>query len=245
MTSWIDEELVGCEFRDARLVKRFKTLVEQLSQAIGETIPMACQDWASTKAAYRFFSNERVDEQEILSGHFQASRDRFNTTDGLVLVLHDTTTFSFQRDEPGEIGATFKVNSGKDKAGRLRQHTVCGILMHSSLIVTLEGLPLGLCAIKFWTRKQFKGTNALKKRINPTRVTIEEKQSIRGIKNIKQATNLLQARNDVFISAKVTLSCMNNFLGDRHRFDAFQFLGARCDRVVARVMDRIREKNRS
>ena len=26
---------------------------------------------------------------------------------------------------------------------------------------------------------------------------------------------------------------------------AFQFLGARCDRVVARVMDRIREKNRS
>ena len=193
MTSWIDEELVGCEFRDARLVKRFKTLVEQLSQAIGETIPMACQDWASTKAAYRFFSNDRVDEQEILSGHFQASRDRFNATDGLVLVLHDTTAFSFQRDEPGEIGATFKVNSGKDKAGRLRQHTVCGILMHSSLIVTLEGLPLGLCAIKFWTRKQFKGTNALKKRINPTRVPIEEKESIRWIDNIQQATNLLQA----------------------------------------------------
>src|SRR5215831_2010591 len=193
MISWTDEELAGCEFRDARLGKRFKTLVEQLSQAIGETIPMACQDWASTKAAYRFFSNYRVDEQEILPGHFQATRDRFNATDGLVLVLHDTTAFSFQRDEPSEIGATFKVNSGKDKAGRLRQHTVCGILMHSSLIVTLEGLPLGLCAIKFWTRKQFKGTNALKKRINPTRVPIEEKESIRWIDNIQQATNLLQA----------------------------------------------------
>ena len=49
---------------------------------------------ASTKAAYRFFSNERVDEKEILSGHFQATRDRFHATDGLVLVLHDTTTFS-------------------------------------------------------------------------------------------------------------------------------------------------------
>jgi Transposase DNA-binding len=35
-----------------------------------------CQDWANTKAAYRFFSNERVDEDAILSGHFQATRDR-------------------------------------------------------------------------------------------------------------------------------------------------------------------------
>jgi hypothetical protein len=54
MTSWIDEELAGCEFADARLENRFKKLVEQLSDGVGETIPMACQDWANTKAAYRF-----------------------------------------------------------------------------------------------------------------------------------------------------------------------------------------------
>jgi Transposase DNA-binding len=46
MTSWIDKELAGCGFRDVRLGKRFRLLVERLSQAIGETIPMACQDWA-------------------------------------------------------------------------------------------------------------------------------------------------------------------------------------------------------
>ncbi|MFX5085463.1 hypothetical protein ABTC40_22735, partial [Acinetobacter baumannii] len=44
----------------------------------------------------------------------------------------------------------------------------CGILMHSSLAVTTSGLPLGLTAVKFWTRKKFKGTNALKRKINPT-----------------------------------------------------------------------------
>jgi hypothetical protein len=43
----------------------------------------------------------------------------------------------------------------------------CGILMHSSLAVTTSGLPLGLTAVKFWTEK-FKGTNALKRKINPT-----------------------------------------------------------------------------
>ncbi len=62
---------------------------------MGASIPLACQDWASTKAAYRFFSNDRVSEAEILAGHFQATRDRFAATDGPILVLHDTTEFSF------------------------------------------------------------------------------------------------------------------------------------------------------
>ena len=53
-------------------------------------------------------------------------------------------------------------------------HTVCGLLLHDSLAVTTDGLPLGLSAAKFWTRKKFKGTNALKKKICPTRVPIEK-----------------------------------------------------------------------
>ena len=63
--------------------------------------------------------------------------------------------------------------------------------MHSSLAVTIEGLPLGLTAVKFWTRKKFKGTAALKKKINPTRVPIEKKESIRWLENVQQSTALL------------------------------------------------------
>ena len=187
---WVDREIAGCEFRDARLGKRFRKLLEQIGGAMGESIPMACQDWANAKAAYRFFSNERVSEEDILAGHFQATRDRFAAHDGPVLVLHDTTEFSFQREQAEAIGMTYKVNSGTDKAGRLRSHTVCGILMHSSLAVTTGGLPLGLAAVKFWTRKKFKGTAALKKKINPTRVPIEKKESIRWLENLKQSTEL-------------------------------------------------------
>ena len=69
-------------------------------------------------------------------------------------------------------------------------HTVCGLLMHSSLAVTLDGLPLGLAAIKFWTRSKFKGTAALKKKINPTRVPIEEKESFRWLQNMRQSITL-------------------------------------------------------
>lgn len=64
--------------------------------------------------------------------------------------------------------------------------------MHSSLAVTTSGLPLGLTAVKFWTRKKFKGTNALKRKINPTRVPVEEKESYRWLENLRQSTELLQ-----------------------------------------------------
>jgi hypothetical protein len=60
--------------------------------------------------------------------------------------------------------------------------------MHSSLVVTPAGLPLGLVAMKYWTRKQFKGCNALKPKINPTRVPIEKKESYRWLENVRQST---------------------------------------------------------
>jgi hypothetical protein len=55
----IDQEIRGCEFRDAWLGDRFRELLKQIGSAVGQSIPLVCQDWANTKAAYRFFSNER------------------------------------------------------------------------------------------------------------------------------------------------------------------------------------------
>ena len=191
--SWWEGELAGCAFADARLGQRLRKLVERMDGAIGGSLPFVCQDWANTKGAYRFFSNDRVSEAQILAGHFQSTRDRFAATAGTVLVLQDTTEFTFQRERAEAVGITYRVNSGKDKAGRFRLHTVCGLLMHASLVVTTEGLPLGLSAVKFWSRQQFKGTAALKRKINPTRVPIEQKESIRWLENLRQSMALLAA----------------------------------------------------
>ena len=188
---WTDREVDEGVFKDARLGKRFRELLIQLGGGMGESIPFACQDWANTKAAYRFFSNDRVQEGDILSGHFGATRERFEATEGTVLLLQDTTEFSYERARPELVGMTKSVNTGKDKKGRPRSHTLCGILMHSSLAVTTDGLPLGLAAVKFWTRKKFKGTAALKKKINPTRVPIEQKESVRWLDNLRQSIDLL------------------------------------------------------
>jgi hypothetical protein len=187
----LEKELASCQFSDPRLSRRFQKFARQLSSRLGQTIPLACQDWTNTKAAYRFLSNGRVSETAILAGHFQATRERFVGAKGSILVLHDTTEFSYTRESKEAIGILHKSCGRKDKDGRPRLHTVCGILMHSSLAVTAEGLPLGLAAIKFWTRSKFKGTNALKKRVNPTRVPIKAKESIRWLENLRQSTELL------------------------------------------------------
>jgi hypothetical protein len=52
-------------------------------------------------------------------------------------------------------------------------------------------LPLGLAAVKFWSRSKFKGTNALKRSINPTRVPTEEKESMCWLDNVRPASALL------------------------------------------------------
>jgi hypothetical protein len=158
-----------------------------LGRKLGQSIPLACQDWTNTKAAYRFLANRRVTEGPILAGHFHATRDRATAVGGLVLILHDTTEFTYYGKSAQALGALHK---GFRSAGQ-EQYLVRDILMHSSLAVTTEGLPLGLTAIKFWTRDRFKGTNALKRTINPTRVPIEQKESIRWLENLRQSTELL------------------------------------------------------
>jgi Transposase DNA-binding/Transposase DDE domain len=192
MADWTEEELAGSIFPDKRLGNRFRLLVRQLSDRLGETIPMACEDWANVKAAYRFLANDRVHEDDILAGHFQSTRKRFDATPGTVLVLHDTTQFSFKREDLEPIGKIGRAIGQKDSLGRLHQKTVGGILMHSSLVISSEGLPLGLAAIKFWTRKEFKGARALKNKINSTRVPIEEKESFRWVENLRQVDSLLE-----------------------------------------------------
>jgi hypothetical protein len=196
MDAWVECELEGCEFPDQRLKTRFGKLLGHLGERIGAALPVACQDWAATKAAYRFFSNPRVNESIILAGHFAATKSRIATAKGPILILHDTTEFSFQRERPEAIGKTRVIPNGRISSGAF---TKCGLLMHCSLAITAGGKPLGLTAVKFWTRQKFKGTNALQGRgaegnkhtLNLARVPIQQKESVRWLENLQQSTRLV------------------------------------------------------
>jgi hypothetical protein len=150
--SWLEREIASCRFDDVRHGKRLGILLEQLSERIGGSIPFACQDWAATKAAYRFFSNARIREDKILAGHFLCTKERFaSARGGPVLVLHDTSEFVYRSEENEAIGMVSKQRTRS--RGRPRNHRMRNVLMHSSLVVTQQGLPLGLAAITFWTTR--------------------------------------------------------------------------------------------
>ena len=128
--AWVAEETAICDFQDARLSKRLRALLGRLANDVGAPIPFACQDWANKKAAYRCLSNESVNEAAILTGHFQSTAGRFAACSRPVLVLQDTTAFTYYRNNPKAIGEPYKaiVRNG---ATRKQTKSMCGILMVS------------------------------------------------------------------------------------------------------------------
>lgn len=165
--------------------------MDQLSAAPGKPIPAACGGWAAAKAAYRFFDNPRVTEHSILAGHFAATAARVAANKGPTLILQDTTEFIYRRAQLGKTGVTKPVDARRYKVGQHSVQTLCGMLMRSSLAVTLTGTPMGLTAVKFWTRTKFKGALAFKRHISPTRVPIEAKESYRWLENLRQSIALI------------------------------------------------------
>lgn len=239
---WVTEETSECNLGDARLNRRLGSILEAIGERPGKSLPTVFQDWANTKAAYRFFSNESVSEDKILEGHFAASRLRIKAHDGPILILQDTTEFSFKRGAPEKIGFTKVSTRSKPKDGRHQKYKVCGLLFHASLAITPEGLPPGLTAAKFWSRPQFKGCNALKRKINPTRVPIEQKESMRWLDNLRRSTDLTGApercvhigdrESDIF-----ELYCLAQSLGTNFRVrSCVDRLAEDGDTTISRVM---------
>lgn len=76
MDAWITDELSGAHFGDARLNQRYALLLERLQAKPSLSIPGACKGWAEIQAAYRFFSNSKVNKENILLPHIQTTQGR-------------------------------------------------------------------------------------------------------------------------------------------------------------------------
>jgi len=165
-----------------------KTLLGQFSEHIGEAFRGRVGIGANAKAAYRFFSNSRIGEEQILRGHFHATGERIRACDALILMLHGTAESTSCRNDVAPVGILHKfLYAQRQKGPTAALHR----LRHSDAL-QLGGdecrAAAGLAAIEFWTRDEFKGCNALKKRINPPRVPIERKESYRWLENVRQST---------------------------------------------------------
>ena len=120
----VRKEFQSAEFGDERLTDRLMQLGDRLGRAPAESIPNACEDWASTKATYRFCDNERVDPNKILSAHARERRIRVHDKEE-ILVVSDTTELVFPR-HPSKQGLGDIGNSTTDLEG-VKVHSTIGI----------------------------------------------------------------------------------------------------------------------
>lgn len=114
---WLDDEIVSAGLPDKRLARRLHRLLEQMSAAPGQPVPVACGDWAATKAAYRFFANPRVTEHGVLAGHFAATSVRCAASEGPILILQDTTEFIYSRPSRARSGLRRPSTPGVTRRG--------------------------------------------------------------------------------------------------------------------------------
>jgi hypothetical protein len=159
---WTDCEFQNNKLGDKRLVKRLRRMAADMALKPRATIPDACVSSARTKAAYRFFNHPDMTVDQLLDGHLQATVQRMKEQP-VVLAVQDTTTLNYATHLQTEgLGPTNRnANSG------------WGMLLHSTLAVTVEQIPLGILDAQMWSRDPAKHGDNRKR----NRKAIEEKES--------------------------------------------------------------------
>ena len=174
ITSWVEGESAKIDFTDIRLVKRYKNILESMIKKAQSNICSTFNSWSDIKACYRFISNPKVTEENILASHKAQTLQRIKDSEQ-VLLIQDTPYFDYnKRTKTTNLDVTMR-QSQTGKALR-------GLMLHNTMAVTTEGLPLGIISQDYIERKAFLDRNS---KNYCSGKHIEEKESYRWIKNIK------------------------------------------------------------
>lgn len=168
-------ELEGCQFRDVRLTKRARKIVDVLSQKPNISMPAAMQSKGDLEACYRFCNNEKVTPERILQPHIERTYRRARELD-FVLAVQDTTELDLTRPEQQVEGA-----------GPMDCESRRGLFYHPMIAFDMDGVPLGLVGAKTWTRDQIDKAPRTEKNKRRKKTPIEEKESYRWIEGLQWA----------------------------------------------------------
>lgn len=166
--SWAASEFDGGNLLDKRICNRLVKIADDLSKAPLAPINQASGDWAATKAAYRFFNNDRVTEDFIISSHISKTSERIKNHN-LIFALQDTSVIDYsshaKAEGLGTIGA--------------REHCK-GLIMHTTLAWSPANIPLGLLTQKIASRPE-KAINSEITTKHRSDIIVEEKESYKWI----------------------------------------------------------------
>ena len=145
------EEFAELDLGDPRRTLRVMKLVSAMAKRPDESLPSSLGTESELEAAYRLFNNESIEYDDLLCEHRDRTIARAEEA-GEVLVLHDTTTCTFEHGDPDKIGY---LPTGK-----------AGFFVHTSLVVDAKRhrRPLGVLHVEpLWrTQRSGRGSRANK-----------------------------------------------------------------------------------
>jgi hypothetical protein len=158
-------------------------MVDQFSAAPTHSIPQVCGSVHEAKAAYRFLDNERVTHAAILAGQRQATLERAQQYDR-ILLDQDTSSFNFSH-HPGAEGM-----------GPLENLFCRGFLVHTTLAVSTTGVPIGVLEQQVWVRSDEEAGKSEKRHERP----FAEKESYKWVTGLPSDETLAQLPQPVVVS---------------------------------------------
>lgn len=180
LAPWASEEMKTADLEDKRLNERLCKVLSALGERPTASIPAACGGLGEMTAAYRFFDNEKVTYESILTPHAERTLERI-AAQPVVLLVQDTTELDFTRPQQQMTGA-----------GSLDGSDRCGALLHPLVAFTPDGTPLGTCWATMWTREEPTEETRAEKQRHRRLTPIEEKESQRWIDGLRQARRVAE-----------------------------------------------------
>ena len=138
----IESELAGADLGDERLRRRLARIASMVATAPADSFPQLAGTDGELEGVYRFLSNERVTPEKILDPHIGTAHTRAAGRD--VLVLHDTTAFTFRQGSRVGLGHLHRTSrQGKS-----------GFYGHFSFATTADGTrrPVGVVGLRTFVR---------------------------------------------------------------------------------------------
>jgi hypothetical protein len=178
-TEWAEQEFGAVELGDKRLRDRLIKIVEdRWNRPNGSYLEAAEGDGAAAKGYYYFVDSQRqtLTPEAMIATHRKRTIERMMSHD-TVLVVQDTTDLNFAtRHHTQGLGPIGTNQTGAKSFG---------LQLHSSLVLTTDGLPLGVLRSTCYAPEK-KGEVGKKSASRP----IEEKKSFRWLEGYRDLVEI-------------------------------------------------------
>jgi hypothetical protein len=177
-------------FGDRRLDHRGETIFEAMKQHETAILNQCCSTHAEKAGAYRFFANDAVTKDEVMSAGAQQCAQAVAARH--VLAIQDTTSI----DVTAHAGL-FEPNDAC--LGPIEHQQHLGFFVHPVLAVDADqAFPLGLGSVTMWSRPRNQPSKTERKYKT---LPFEEKESARWVTSIQTSASALASAEHVTVVA--------------------------------------------